>query len=318
MKQAGDDIKVSVYVITYNQERYIAQCLEGIVSQKTDFAIEAIVIDDGSTDGTPAIVSEYARRYPQIIRPVTTPHNRYRLGESKFLLDFLPIARGKYLASCEGDDFWTYPGKLQRQADFLDSHPDYTAHTHRHRILNETGLTGNATVSICTTPDSDTDPAALLMCHYHENTLMIRSDNVRADKSLERLLRYEAEIPGDVKIFAHTAQGKCYSSNDIWSVYRLNPGGVFVSERIKLAEKAPQALRQRHMAMLEKLKEYYPEIFSHNHRNIRMYAHTASASQYLAEGKVILAAYHKLSAFIASPCAFVRLYINKLKSLRKS
>ena len=117
------EVKVSVLCVTYNHAKFIRRALEGIVSQQTDFAFEAIVHDDASTDGTADIVREFAARYPGIIVPILQTENQYSHGGCISRRFLWPRIRGKYVAFCEGDDYWTDPRKLQLQADWLDAHP---------------------------------------------------------------------------------------------------------------------------------------------------------------------------------------------------
>lgn len=119
---------VTVICLTYNHENYIRQCLEGFVAQQTTFPFEVIVCDDASTDATPLIIAEYAATYPGIIKPVLQAENQFSRGQdarSKLWHGLFQGARGKYVALCEGDDWWSAPDKLQLQADFLEAHPDY-------------------------------------------------------------------------------------------------------------------------------------------------------------------------------------------------
>lgn len=119
---------VVIRCITYNHEPYIKDALEGFVMQKTDFPIVSIVHDDASTDNTAGIVREYAEKYPDIIFPIFETENQYskRDGSLGEIMKTAQDATGaKYIAFCEGDDYWTDPLKLQKQVDFLESHPDY-------------------------------------------------------------------------------------------------------------------------------------------------------------------------------------------------
>lgn len=127
---------VTIRCITYNHEPYIRQCLEGFVMQKTNFRFEAIVHDDASTDGTAAIIREYAEKYPDIIKPIYEIENQYSKHDGS--LDRIMDAhmRGKYIALCEGDDYWIDPLKLQKQVDFLEEHPDYGLIYTNYKIFN--------------------------------------------------------------------------------------------------------------------------------------------------------------------------------------
>lgn len=116
---------VTISCLTYNHEPYIRQCLDGFVMQKTNFRFEAIVHDDASTDGTAAIIKEYAERYPDIIKPIFEIENQYSKRDGSLTRIMNSHMHGKYIAMCEGDDYWIDPLKLQKQVDFLEAHPNY-------------------------------------------------------------------------------------------------------------------------------------------------------------------------------------------------
>ena len=132
---ARSTVKVSVCVITYNHGKYIAECLQSIVDQQTDFDFEVVVSDDCSTDGTAAVVREFAERFPSRIRAVLQPA---RLGGTKNYLLTHALARGEYVAHMDGDDLML-PGKLAAQARYLDSHPEVVAVWHRVRTITHDG-----------------------------------------------------------------------------------------------------------------------------------------------------------------------------------
>ncbi len=113
--------KVSVSLITYNHEKYIAACLDSIVKQVVDFGVEIVVSDDCSTDKTPEIVADYALKYPGLIKPVFMEKN---IGMVKNALATINACAGQYIAIMEGDDFWSDEHKLQAQADYLDQNAD--------------------------------------------------------------------------------------------------------------------------------------------------------------------------------------------------
>lgn len=120
------NILVSIHCLVYNHEPYIRKCLEGFVMQKTDFRFEAIVHADASTDKSAAIIREYAEKFPDIIKPIYQAENQYSQKNGAIGRAISAKTRGKYIALCEGDDYWTDPLKLQKQVDFLENHPDYS------------------------------------------------------------------------------------------------------------------------------------------------------------------------------------------------
>jgi glycosyltransferase involved in cell wall biosynthesis len=125
---------VSVRVATYNHERWIAQCLESILMQRTTFPFEVIVGEDCSTDGTRAIVADYARRFPDRIRALLHDTN---LGGQMNSYRIHQACRGKYHTMLEGDDYWIDPLKLQKQVDLMEAHPEVSLCFHNALILNE-------------------------------------------------------------------------------------------------------------------------------------------------------------------------------------
>lgn len=115
---------VSIVCITYNHENYIRDAIESFLMQKVTFPIEIIIHDDASTDNTASIVREYEKKYPDVIRGIYQKENQYSKG-IKITSSFVyPKVNGKYIALCEGDDFWTSKDKLQKQVDYMEDHPN--------------------------------------------------------------------------------------------------------------------------------------------------------------------------------------------------
>ncbi len=128
------DPLVSVRVITYNQIRYLAKCLESILAQRISFPFEIVLGEDCSDDGTRDLAISYAQEFPDIIRLITSESN---VGGWQNAKRVRAASRGKYHALCEGDDYWIDPLKLQRQVDFLESHPDYSMCFHDALVIWE-------------------------------------------------------------------------------------------------------------------------------------------------------------------------------------
>lgn len=134
-----DEILVSVICTAYNHEPYIRSALDGFVMQKTNFRYEVLIHDDASKDNTAQIIREYAEKYPEIIVPVLQTENQHSKGVKITNTILRPMIRGKYIALCEGDDFWTDENKLQRQVDFLEANPDYVACAHNTLVHDCSG-----------------------------------------------------------------------------------------------------------------------------------------------------------------------------------
>lgn len=131
------ELMVSIRCLVYNHEPYLRQCLDGFVMQQTNFRFEAIVHDDASTDGSAAIIREYAAKYPDIIKPIYETENQYSKRDGSLSRIINAHTHGKYVAYCEGDDYWSDSQKLQKQVDFLETNPDFVLCTHRFYILND-------------------------------------------------------------------------------------------------------------------------------------------------------------------------------------
>lgn len=156
-----DKVKPVVVIrcITYNHAEYIRQCLDGFIMQQTSFPFVAVVHDDASTDGTAEIVREYATKYPNIILPILESENQWSKhdGSLKKIMDNACENSGaKYIAECEGDDYWIDPLKLQKQVDFMESHPEvglcYTDYNlcSEKQIVAENIFHNNPSRIICT------------------------------------------------------------------------------------------------------------------------------------------------------------------------
>lgn len=118
----NNSVMVSIVCTTYNHAKYCSQAFDGFLSQKTDYTYEIVVHDDASTDGTQEIIKSYEKEHPTLFRTILEDENQYKQGFSPLELA-INHARGKYIAICEGDDYWIDSSKLQLQIDYLESHP---------------------------------------------------------------------------------------------------------------------------------------------------------------------------------------------------
>lgn len=127
-------MKVSVLVMTYNHEKFISQALESVAMQETNFEYEILISEDFSTDRTREIVLDFQKAYPEKARLLLSKQN---IHSNEIVARGIRAARGQYIALLDGDDYWTSPHKLQKQADFLDNHPDCSLSFHDARIFHE-------------------------------------------------------------------------------------------------------------------------------------------------------------------------------------
>jgi len=128
---------VSIICRTYNHEKYISEAIESFLMQKTDFPIEIIIYDDASTDNNANIIGKYKKKYPSIIRPIYQKENQHSKGFNRSVRLIYSKAKGKFIASCEGDDYWTDPYKLKKQVEFLEQNTNYIATAHNVRVIDK-------------------------------------------------------------------------------------------------------------------------------------------------------------------------------------
>lgn len=127
---------VSICCITYNQENYIKKALDSFLKQKTNFKYEIVIYDDASTDRTADIIKEYVMKYPNIIKPIYSKQNKYKEGKQTLIYP-LQNAQGKYIAICEGDDYWIDDNKLQIQVEYMEQNPECSFCFHNALVLYE-------------------------------------------------------------------------------------------------------------------------------------------------------------------------------------
>jgi len=215
----GNAPRVSVVSITYNHEAYIREALEGFVAQKTDFPVEVIVADDASMDATPAIIQEYASRYPHLFRPILRSQN---VGVHANLTGALSAARGEYLAMCEGDDYWTDPLKLAKQVAYLDRYPATSVCFHPVRVTWEDGRKASKFPPVHTRGKLSVE-TLILMNFIQTNSVMYR-----------RLPHYD-DIDADIAPLdwylnlRHAARGSIAMLPETMAVYRRHSQGILYS-----------------------------------------------------------------------------------------
>lgn len=129
------DPVVSILCVTFNHAQFIRSALAGFLNQEVTFAVEVLIHDDASTDGTQQIVADFAAQYPNLVRATLQTENKYSMGVNVARL-LREQAKGRFIAYCEGDDYWTDPTKLAQQVAYLDAHPEMVMCGHRAKVLN--------------------------------------------------------------------------------------------------------------------------------------------------------------------------------------
>lgn len=214
---------VSISCITFNHAPYLRECFDGFLMQQADFQFEVVVHDDASTDGTREVIEEYTAKYPDIFVPMYQTENQYSQGVRGMMARFnFPRCKGKYIALCEGDDYWTDALKLQKQVDFLESNQDYVlvggktstvSDIENFEIIREPVFrkeydfnTGDLLLS---------NPLSTLTACFRNNIIKVFPD-----------IFYEG-YAGDLALYLLLSKhGKCKFFSDNYGVYRKHSGGV--------------------------------------------------------------------------------------------
>ncbi len=208
-------LKVSVISISFNQEKYVGQALKSMLDQKTDFDYEVIIADDKSTDSTPSIIQQYAKEYPDRLKPIFRSRN---LGPASNFIDALKSTKSQYIAICEADDYWTDTTKLQQQVDFLDKNPDFAVCFHPVRVMHQNK------------PEDDYSfPAETRDFKLNE---LLHENFIQTNSVMYRRQNY-TNMPTNVlpldwylHIF-HAQFGKIGYLDKEMGVYRRHPGGIW-------------------------------------------------------------------------------------------
>lgn len=223
MKQE-ESILVAIHCLVYNHEPYLRDCFEGFVMQKTNFRFVAIVHDDCSTDNSADIIREYEAKYPDIFRPIYETENQWHKtdGSLERIMNVAIDATGaKYVAMCEGDDYWTDPYKLQKQVDFMEAHPDYSICFSRVKCLQvNTGQLEDEMI-VRDMPGESSILDLATGNYIHTVSVMFRYNKVVG----QRIEQMGVLLPGDYVMWMLYAEtGKIYKLPEKMAVYRLGSG----------------------------------------------------------------------------------------------
>lgn len=221
---------VAIHCITYNHERFLRDALEGFVSQQTDFPYVAIVHEDKSTDGTAAILREYAEKYPDIIKPIFEEENQYSKPDGSLgavMNAALNATGAKYVAYCEGDDYWTSPDKLQKQVDVMRANPNCTMCVHKtifhfvdHNLPDY--VMGHEEIGRIIPSELQPSPTTWFQT---SSVLMVR--DILSSDFYKKITSAKKLIFGDIMLtMAAYHYGDIMNIPEIMSLYRIHTGGA--------------------------------------------------------------------------------------------
>lgn len=275
---------VSVSCVTYNHENYISEALDGFLIQKTEYPFEIVIGEDCSSDKTLEIIKRYKERYPHIINLIEWPQN---VGAAKNWLTVLGLCKGKYIANCEGDDYWIYENKLQTQVDFLENNSEYSMcfhnaiveysdiniESHLFKELDEREYFGKELLSEWTVPF-----ASVMFRRIYLTFIIQKVSNPDY---------YYGDI---VTILSLCEKGKVYCMNSSMSVYRRHIGGITQLQNIKNVTLLKKILKHYH-ALAEDFDGKYSVIIHYTYSAIYLSFALDEATSVLRTVKYLIKAF---------------------------
>lgn len=229
LKESEQEL-VTTYTLVYNHGPYLRQCLDGLVMQKTNFRFKCFVHDDASTDDSAAIIKEYVEKYPDMFDAVLETENQYSKHDGSLARIVAQHLKGKYVAMCEGDDYWTDPLKLQKQVSFLESHPDYSAACSRTKQYSQSKGTFLQQDVFCAEHDEDVPTEDIIRKGglYLASCSLVYKREVRSNNYPEYCKKCHV---GDYPLQIMCAmKGKVRYFNDAMGVYRVDNSHSWVGQ----------------------------------------------------------------------------------------
>jgi glycosyltransferase involved in cell wall biosynthesis len=261
---------VSIQCLVYNHAPYIADCLDGILNQRTNFPFEVVVHEDASTDNSAEIIREYEKKFPLIIKPIYEKENQYSKHNIRNIIN--PLLRGKYVAVCEGDDYWCDSNKLQKQVEFLETHSDYSACTHNtFRTLLRGWFKRGKTLAMFEKKDKifDISKISIMDCQYHTSSLVCKRDYFVNRPDFCFAQPGAGDLP--LRIFL-LMQGKIMRFGDVMSVYRSGVPGSW-TRRIAMNRKKSIENTKNSIKMLQMANEWSDKKFNNKFEEYISYLH---------------------------------------------
>jgi glycosyltransferase involved in cell wall biosynthesis len=217
------DLTVSVCCVVYNHENFIHDTLKGFLNQKTNFPIEVLLHDDASTDGSTAIIKQYEKQYPKIIKPIYQVQNQFSKGIRPNIKFNLPRVEGAYVAFCDGDDYWSDPLKLQKQIDFLENNREFTGCAHNTKIITEKEIDDSLMITNYSKDTFFIDDFTRGEVYFHNSAMVFRNSTELKD-AYALLERHNGDW---FRLIAFSKFGPIKYLDEIMSVYRVHSKGIW-------------------------------------------------------------------------------------------
>lgn len=304
-----NDILVSICMITYNHEKYIREAIEGILMQKTSFPIELIIGEDCSTDRTREIVIDYANKNPEIIKAQLPEMN---IGGNKNFLSVLEAAQGKYIAICEGDDYWTDPYKLQKQVEILEENNKVVAVITNSSICDVESNT--ISIERIVIPPSNLEGIYNLHDFFKYNhqypTLTVVFRNRNMDIIISNMNKVANPYLGDWTLFIFLYMyGDFYFINQVTSAYRINPTSLTHTVNAVKRWEIAFIIRKQLMCILP--KEY------HKYLNNKWNNYFMLSMAYRKNKNRTKFIYYQLHSFFCHPTMYLKKMLHVIKERKK-
>lgn len=260
---------VMVVTNTYNHQKYIEDALRGIVMQQTDFSVIACVLDDCSTDGTADIIRKYEEQYSDLIKGFYFSENQYSQGKSTFEALNPWLEKVKYIALCEGDDYWIDPLKLQKQVKYMESHPEYSMCFHNSYIHWDNNEKEDCLFYDIS--DRDYSGEEVYEKWVVPTASILFKESILSDSDIQKRLLTKGLIATDYAlVLSCSIKGKLYGMSEVMSVYRKNKMGFSANARKSRRDATIQCIKyvNHYRAMIEAFGKEYREIAERDFYNI--------------------------------------------------
>ncbi len=246
---------VSIICITYNHENYIRQALDSFIMQKTTFPFEIIVHDDASTDNTQLIVKEYESKHPGLFNIIYQIENQFSKNERNIWFDItFPVAKGKYIALCDGDDYWTDLLKLQKQVDFLQENPSHTGVFHNVLFKYEGRNRENLYIDVAAGGKSYNFEELVKLNPIHTSSFLFRNNLINTN------VKYFGVV-GDRPLFTLLSNlGPIQYLNFVGSCYRINQNSIW----------SPLGTNKQILLVIESYRSIFRFLKSENRRSVKI------------------------------------------------